>query len=106
MALFGKSKEEKAADCEFIISTQNSWFRTGETPQAIIRNIPNGGNGKTFEYFKARGCKHMYPCIQVKDCIRIVETEQTFEIQTKVEGFKIVPKNQVMEIQYFHDVDK
>ena len=106
MALFGKSNQEKAEDCEFIIATQNSWFRNGEIPQAIIRNIPNGGNGKTFEYFKARGCKHMYPCIQVKDCIRIVETEQTFEIQTRLQGFKIVPKTQVMEIQYFQDVDK
>lgn len=100
MALFGKSKEEKAQEVEMEIRTNNSWFAFG-TPKAIVRNIPNGGTGKTFEYFKARGCNYVYPCIQIKDCVKIVETEQTFEIQTKTQGFKIVPKAQVIEIQYF-----
>lgn len=100
MGLFGKSKEEQAQQVQFEIRTQNSWFAQG-LPKAIIRNIPNGGNDHTFEYFKARGCEYMYPCIQVKDCIRIVETDQTLEIQTKTQGFKVVPKQQVMEIQYF-----
>lgn len=100
MALFGKSKEEQAQEVEMDIRTDNSWFSQG-TPKAIIRNLPNGGNGKTWEYFKARGCNHVYPCIQIKDCVRIVETDETFEIQTKIEGYKIVPKCQVIEIQYF-----
>lgn len=100
MALFGKSKEETAQEVEMDIRTNNSWFALG-TPKAIVRNIPNGGTGKTFEYFKARGCNHVYPCIQIKDCVKIVETDQTFEIQTKAQGFKIVPKTQVIEIQYF-----
>lgn len=100
MALFGKSKEEEAQEVIMDIRTNNSWFAQG-IPKAIIRNIPNGGNGKTFEYFKAKGCNYIYPCIQVKDCVRIVETEQTFEIETKTQGFKIVPKKQVIEIQYF-----
>ena len=102
MGLFGKSKEEQAQEVEFEIRTQNTWFAQG-LPKAIIRNIPNGGTDKTFEYFTARGCDSMYPCIQVKDCIKIVETEQTLEIQTKTRGFKVVPKNQIMEIQYFEE---
>lgn len=100
IALFGKSKEEEAQEVIMDIRTNNSWFAQG-IPKAIIRNIPNGGNGKTFEYFKAKGCNYIYPCIQVKDCVRIVETEQTFEIETKTQGFKIVPKKQIIEIQYF-----
>ncbi|MBR0471132.1 MAG: hypothetical protein IJI98_00355 [Methanosphaera sp.] len=100
MALFGKSKEEQAQEVQMDIRTENSWFAMG-TPKAIVRNLPNGGNGHTFEYFKARGCNHVYPCIQIKDCVKIIETDQTFEIQTKTQGFKIVPKSQVIEIQYF-----
>ena len=102
MGLFGKSKEEQAQEVEMDIRTTNSWFTEG-IPKAIIRNIPNGGTDRTFECFKARGCNYVYPCIQIKDCVRIVETDQTFEIQTKVEGYKIVPKNQVIEIQYFEE---
>lgn len=82
MALFGKSKEEKAQEVEMNIRTNNRWFSEG-IPKVIVRNIPNGGTGKTFEYFKARGCDYIYPCIQIKDCIRIVETDQTFEIKLK-----------------------
>lgn len=100
MALFGKSKEEEAQEVVMDIQTDNSWFAHG-TPKAIIRNLPSGGNGNTFEYFKAKGCNYIYPCIQIKDCVKIVETEQTFEIETKSQGFKIVPKKQVIEIQYF-----
>ncbi len=102
MGLFGKSNEEQAQEVEFEIQTQNSWFTNG-LPKAIIRNIPNGGTDRTFECFKARGCNYMYPCIQVKDCVKIVEKDQTLEIQTKIRGFIVVPKNQVMEIQYFDE---
>ena len=51
MGLFGKNKEEQAQEVQFEIRTQNSWFAQG-LPKAIIRNIPNGGTDKTFEYFK------------------------------------------------------
>ncbi len=102
MGLFGKSKEEQAQEVEFEIRTQNSWFAQG-LPKAIVRNLPNGGTDRTFEVFKAKGCNYIYPCIQVKDCVRIVETDQTLEIQTKTRGFVVVPKCQIIEIQYFDE---
>lgn len=48
IALFGKSKEEEAQEVIMDIRTNNSWFAQG-IPKTSIRNIPNGGNGKTFE---------------------------------------------------------
>ena len=101
MGLFGRSNEEIAQEVEIEIRANDSWLAGKPTPKAIIRNLPNGGNGRTFEYFKAKGCNYVYPCIQTKDCVQIVETDQTFEIQTKMRGFIIVPKTQVIEIQYF-----
>lgn len=101
MGLFGRSTMEQAQDVEIEITTESSWLAGKPIPKAIIRNLPNGGNGHTFEYFKAKGCNYIYPCIQTKDCIKITETEQTFEIQTRLRGFIIVPKTQVIEIQYF-----
>ncbi|RAP51120.1 MAG: hypothetical protein BZ138_05935 [Methanosphaera sp. rholeuAM270] len=100
MGLFGKTEKEQAQEVELDIRTNNTWFGSG-IPKAIIRNLPNGGNGHTFEYFKAYGCKYVYPCIQMQDCVSIIETDETFEIQTKRDGYKIVPKCQVIEIQYF-----
>ena len=99
MGLFGNDEEK--VDVEIEIMTNNTWLAGKPTPKAIIRNIPNGGNDHTFEYFKAKGCNYVYPCIQMKDCVKIVETNHTFEIQTKTRGFIIVPKNQVIEIQFF-----
>ena len=62
-----------------------------------MRQIINRGLEKTMNM----GCDYVRPYILMKDCVRVVETDQTFEIQTKKEGFKIVPKTQVIEIQYF-----
>ena len=101
LGLFGKNNQEKAQEVEIEIMTNNSWLADKPTPKAIVRNIPNGGQEHTFEYFKARGCDTIYPCIQIKDCIKIVEKDQTFEIHKKIIGFFIVPKAQVMEIQFF-----
>ena len=93
MGLFGKSKEEQAQEVEFEIRTQNTWFAQG-LPKAIVRNLPNGGNDRTFEVFKAKGCNYIYPCIQVKDCVRIVETDQTLEcLSVRLLRFNILMKN-------------
>ncbi len=96
MGLFGKSKEEQAQEVQFEIRTQNSWFAQG-LPKAIVRQIINYGTEKILN----RGADYVSPYIRMSDCLRVVETDQTFEIVTKDEGLKVVPKMQVLEIQYF-----
>lgn len=102
MSLFGNGKSPKVVpNCEFEIKTNNSWFKTEKTPQAIIRNIPAPSSYRTTETFQSKGCKKIAPCIQIKDCVKITETDQTLELETKFDGFKIIPKTQLIEIQYF-----
>jgi len=48
-----------------------------------------------------RGVNYLSPYIRMSECVHVVETDQTFEIVTKNEGLKVVPKTQVLEIQYF-----
>lgn len=96
MGLFGKSKEEQAQEVQFEIRTQNSWFAQG-IPKVIVRQILNYGTEKIMN----RGADYLHPYIRMSDCLRVVETDQTFEIVTKNEGLKVVPKMQVLEIQYF-----
>lgn len=66
--------------------TSNSWFINGKTPTTIIRNIP---------------LDEIHPQrIEFKECEKIVETDQTFQIEEKKLEVYVVPKNQVLEIQY------
>lgn len=96
MGLFGKSKEEQAQEVQLEIKTQNTWLTQG-IPQCIVRQIVNRG----MEKLGNTGIKHVPAYIRMSDCVRVVETDQTFEILTKTEGLKIIPKHQVIEIQYF-----
>jgi len=96
MGLFGKNKEEQAQEVQFEIRTQNSWFAQG-LPKVIVRQIPNGDVEKLMN----RGVNYLSPYIRMSECVHVVETDQTFEIVTKNEGLKVVPKTQVLEIQYF-----
>ena len=95
MGLFGNN-EEQAQQVQFEIRTQNSWLTHG-VPQCIVRQIIKRG----MEKLGNTGCKYVSPYIRMSDCVRIVETDQTFEILTKTDGLKIIPKHQVIEIQYF-----
>ena len=96
MGLFGKSKEEQAQEVQFEIRTQNSWFAQG-LPKVIVRQIINYGTDR----IRNKGADYISPYIRMSDCLRVVETDQTFEILMKEDGLKVVPKMQVLEIQYF-----
>lgn len=97
MALFGKSSQEKAEEVRFEIRTDNSWLTYNSTPKVIVRQILNGGLEKSMN----RGCNPVSPYLRMSDCVRVVEYDEVFEVHLKSGSVVVVPKVQVIEIQYF-----
>lgn len=93
MALFGKNKQEQQVIID--IQTQQTWLIPGTTPNAIVRQEINYGIGRI-----KTTCDIVEPYIKMSDCNRVTETDQTFIIQLKTGKVKVVPKCQVIEIQY------
>ena len=97
MALFGKNNQEKAEEVHIEIRTNNTWFVVNSTPKVIVRQILNGGLEKN----RNRGCNPISPYLRMSDCVSVIEYDEVFEVHLKSGEVVVVPKVQVIEIQYF-----